>query len=38
MMPGIIETLQVVAESKGVSWDDKLAGLKKAGQWHVEVY
>ena len=38
MMPGIIETLQEVAKSRGVDWDAKLEQLKKAGQWHVEVY
>jgi ferredoxin--NADP+ reductase len=38
MMPSIIETLKGVAEAKGLSWDDKLEGLKKNGQWHVEVY
>merc|ERR1719482_1538333 len=38
MMPGIIETLESVAQSKGVDWPTKLETLKKAGQWHVEVY
>ena len=38
MMPGLLETLAKVAEAKGVSWDEKLEQLKKAGQWHVEVY
>ena len=38
MMPGIVETLQKVAASKGVDWDEKLEHLKKNGQWHVEVY
>ena len=38
MMPGIIETLQGVAEAKGLSWEAKLEQLKKNGQWHVEVY
>ena len=38
MMPGIGETLKQVAESKGIEWDAKLQSLKKAGQWHVEVY
>ena len=38
MMPGIIETLQQVAEARGVNWEGKLEELKKAGQWHVEVY
>jgi hypothetical protein len=27
-----------VATSKGVNWPEKLEELKKAGQWHVEVY
>jgi ferredoxin--NADP+ reductase len=38
MMPGIIETLEKVAEAKGIQWEAKLEELKKAGQWHVEVY
>ena len=38
MMPGILQTLEQVALKKGVHWEDKLASLKKAGQWHVEVY
>jgi hypothetical protein len=38
MMPGIQDMLKRVAESKGESWDVKLAQLKKNGQWHVEVY
>ena len=38
MMPGIVETLEKVAASKGVDWDEKLEHLKKNGQWHVEVY
>ena len=38
MMPGIIETLASVAAARGVDWEQKLAALKKAGQWHVEVY
>jgi ferredoxin--NADP+ reductase len=38
MMPGIVETLEQVAESKGIEWESKLQSLKKAGQWHVEVY
>jgi ferredoxin--NADP+ reductase len=38
MMPGIIETLKTVAVSRGIDWDAKLEALKKAGQWHVEVY
>lgn len=38
MMPGIQETLKRVAESRGESWETKLAALKKNKQWHVEVY
>merc|ERR1719482_1569636 len=38
MMPGIVETLASVAAARGVDWEQKLAALKKAGQWHVEVY
>lgn len=38
MMPGIIETLEQVASSKGVNWEDKLKSLKENHQWHVEVY
>ena len=38
MMPGITETLAKVAAARGVDWEEKLAELKKKGQWHVEVY
>ena len=38
MMPGITETLSRVAADRGVDWEEKPAELKKAGQWHVEVY
>jgi len=38
MMPGILDMLKGVAEAKGMNWDEKLDQLKKAGQWHVEVY
>ncbi|KAL3926865.1 MAG: hypothetical protein SGPRY_003100 [Prymnesium sp.] len=38
MMPGILETLEAVAASKGISWTERLESLKAAGQWHVEVY
>jgi len=38
MMPGILETLEEVATSKGISWAERLESLKAAGQWHVEVY
>ena len=37
-VPGIIDTLKGVAESRGVDWDAKLEALKKNHQWHVEVY
>jgi ferredoxin--NADP+ reductase len=38
MMPGIIDTLAGVAAARGVVWEERLEALKKAGQWHVEVY
>jgi len=38
MMPGIQDMLKTVAESKGLDYDAWLKGLKKAKQWHVEVY
>eukprot|EP00250_Pteridium_aquilinum_P005628 c15697_g1_i1 orf=248-1384(+) len=38
MMPGIQDTLKKIAEQRGLSWEDKLATLKKNKQWHVEVY
>lgn len=38
MMPGIQEMLQRVAGEKGLDFDSWLEGLKKGGQWHVEVY
>ena len=38
MMPGIVATLESVAEQRGIVWEDKLEQLKKNGQWHVEVY
>ena len=34
----ILETLEKVAEGKGLVWEEKLEQLKKNGQWHVEVY
>jgi ferredoxin--NADP+ reductase len=37
-MPGIQDMLKRVAESRGESWETKLAALKKNKQWHVEVY
>ena len=27
-----------VAAARGLVWEEKLEALKKAGQWHVEVY
>merc|ERR1712227_340173 len=38
MMPGIQDMLKEVCDKKGLNFDDYLAGLKKKGQWHVEVY
>eukprot|EP00898_Chlorokybus_atmophyticus_P008863 jgi/Chlat1/8979/Chrsp94S08273 len=38
MMPGIQKTLEQVATEQGLEWPHFLEGLKKAGQWHVEVY
>merc|ERR1712031_131373 len=38
MMPGIQDMLNKVCESKGLDYDEYIAGLKKNGQWHVEVY
>jgi ferredoxin--NADP+ reductase len=38
MLPGILETLEKVAQERGVDWDSKLKELKANGQWHVEVY
>jgi len=38
MMPGIQEMLKGVADSKNIDYDEWLKGLKKAKQWHVEVY
>ena len=38
MLPSILETLEGVATARGLVWEEKLAELKKAGQWHVEVY
>lgn len=38
MMPGITSMLESVAESKGIVFAEWLEGLKKGGQWHVEVY
>merc|ERR1711968_193526 len=38
MLPGISGMLERVATEKGLNWEEKLKELKKAGQWHVEVY
>ncbi len=38
MMPGIQDMLKGVCESKGIDYDEFIKGLKKKGQWHVEVY
>jgi len=38
MMPGIQSMLKGVAEKKGLDYDEWLKKLKKAKQWHVEVY
>jgi ferredoxin--NADP+ reductase len=38
MMPGILETLEGVAISRGIQWEAKLEEWKEGGQWHVEVY
>ena len=38
MMPGIQDMLKGVCESKGIEYDEFIKGLKKKGQWHVEVY
>jgi ferredoxin--NADP+ reductase len=38
MMPGINDMLEKVCKSKGIDFDEYIKGLKKNGQWHVEVY
>jgi ferredoxin--NADP+ reductase len=38
MMPGIQGTLEKVAKSKGIVYEEWLEKLKKNHQWHVEVY
>lgn len=38
MMPGIQETLERVAKSKGLDYKEFQENLKKNNQWHVEVY
>jgi len=38
MMPGIQGMLEDVCKGKGLDYTEWLKGLKKNGQWHVEVY
>jgi len=38
MMPGVLDMLADVCKAKGIDYDEWLKGLKKAKQWHVEVY
>ena len=38
MMPGIQDMLKSVCDKKGLDYDEYIKGLKKAGQWRVEVY
>jgi ferredoxin--NADP+ reductase len=38
MMPGIQDMLAEVCKSKGIDYEEFIKGLKKKGQWHVEVY
>merc|ERR1712006_36482 len=38
MMPGILEMLEKVAATKGLTWEEELKEWKGKGQWHVEVY
>lgn len=38
MMPGIQTMLQDVCNKKGLNYEEFIDKLKKAGQWHVEVY
>ena len=37
MMPPILETLESVAQARGIDWAEKLKELKNRNQWHVEV-
>ena len=37
MMPGIQDMLKDVCGKKGLNFEEYLEGLKKKGQWHVEV-
>jgi ferredoxin--NADP+ reductase len=38
MMPGILEALEDVCETKGLDFGDKLKEWQANHQWHVEVY
>merc|ERR1712230_336315 len=38
MMPGIQDMLKAQCKTKKLDYDEWLGGLKKNGQWHVEVY
>jgi len=38
MMPGILDMLKGVCESKSIDYEEFIKGLKEKGQWHVEVY
>ena len=38
MMPPILETLEKVADAKGLNWNEKMKSWKDNHQWHVEVY
>lgn len=38
MMPGIQDMLASVCKEKGIDYEEFIKGLKKNGQWHVEVY
>lgn len=37
MMPPILETMEQVANDRGVNWKEMLSRLKDNHQWHVEV-
>ena len=38
MMPGILDMLKGVCKEKGLVCEEWIYGLKRNGQWHVEVY
>eukprot|EP00593_Proboscia_inermis_P010928 CAMPEP_0171325212 /NCGR_PEP_ID=MMETSP0816-20121228/116664_1 /TAXON_ID=420281 /ORGANISM="Proboscia inermis, Strain CCAP1064/1" /LENGTH=46 /DNA_ID= /DNA_START= /DNA_END= /DNA_ORIENTATION= len=38
MMPPILETMERVAQDRGLDWKAMLKRLKDNHQWHVEVY